>query len=187
MPRIPNRLQDHKRQPKLAWPSDCMVQWGETGMVFGADSMDKAFGADTLEGTLVEMKKGFLYTTAFFEAFPKEPLDTFIRGEGESLDEAEQKCWEEYEKQLNCPNHEYERGKYRGGHGKCKHCDHFKSDVFESLDHCRICGAGTRHEQDINDEWICKKCSPTLPKEKWGKTRHQIEALHLRVQENEDG
>ena len=52
---------------KCDWPEDCFVQGGTSGLVLKGKST---------------------YKTAFFEAFPKNP-DCFVRGEGESLEEAE--------------------------------------------------------------------------------------------------
>ena len=52
---------------KCAWPESCFVQGDNNGVVI-----------NTTEG-----KES--YSTAFFEAFPKEPFSTFIRGEGKDL------------------------------------------------------------------------------------------------------
>jgi hypothetical protein len=88
------------------------VQWGGRGLVFVED--------------------GDNYRTAFFEAFTKEP-DTFIRGEGSSVEEAEADAFQKYERYRACENHEFERRKYRNGAGFCKHCGLFKSQCFEPL------------------------------------------------------
>jgi len=186
MPKIPERLKGSNWQLKQDWPEDCMVQWGETGMVFDSGSLDNAFSQEDSTNLLSELTKGFLYMTAFFEAFPREPLNTFIRGEGDGLDEAEQDCWEKYERQMGCHGHEYERGKYRGGQGKCKHCNHFKSDAFEPMDNCRVCGKPTHYSQDVNEEWVCKECEDKLPEEEWGKNKRLLEDLKRRM-ETDDG
>jgi hypothetical protein len=91
------------------WPHDCFIQCGDSGVVLSK------------EGS---------YRTAFWEAFPRNP-DTFLRGEGATIQEAEQKCFEHYQRILACPTHEFERGKYESGAGICKHCNLFLSNVFE--------------------------------------------------------
>lgn len=53
------------------WPDDCFVQGGGDGIVIVRD--------------------GDNYNTAYFEAFPKNP-DCFIRGEGETMEDAEKRC-----------------------------------------------------------------------------------------------
>ena len=57
---------------KYDW--DCFCQAGEYGLVFSS--------------------KGN-YSTAFFEAFPKKP-ECFLRGEGKTVEEAEEECWQKY-------------------------------------------------------------------------------------------
>jgi hypothetical protein len=96
------------------WPVDCFIQCGDSGVVIGAGEGDS-------------------YRTAFWEAFPRNP-DTFLRGEGATVQEAEQKCFEHYQRILACPGHEFERGKYQNGAGICKHCRLFLSGVFEPTD-----------------------------------------------------
>ncbi len=92
------------------WPHDCFIQCGDSGVV-----IDKEDGN---------------YRTAFWEAFPRSP-DTFLRGEGDTVQEAEQKCFAHYQRILTCAAHEFERGKYENGAGICKHCKLFLSNVFE--------------------------------------------------------
>jgi hypothetical protein len=92
------------------WPHDCLIQCGDSGVVF-------------VEG-------GDNYQTAFWEAFPETP-STFIRGEGATIQEAEQNCFAQYQRILACPEHEFERGRYESGAGICKHCKLFLSGVFE--------------------------------------------------------
>lgn len=77
------------------------------------------------------------YETAFFEAFPRNP-DTFIRGEGSTIEEAETAAWNKYQKTLVCQNHEY---KYHSdiGHGKCIHCNLFTSYALPNKLCCSVC------------------------------------------------
>lgn len=77
------------------------------------------------------------YTTAFFESFPRKP-DTFIRGEGKTIQEAETAAWNKYQKTLGCQDHEY---KYHSdiGHGKCIHCNLFTSYALPNKLCCSVC------------------------------------------------
>lgn len=99
------------------WPFKCFVQCGGDGLVFEDDD----------KGDLQDIKK-----TAFFEAFPRDP-DTFIRGEGATIEEAEEKAFAKLIKYQACTGHEFERRKYTNGAGFCKHCGLFKSGAFEPL------------------------------------------------------
>src|SRR5690554_1975072 len=89
------------------WPENCFVQCGEKGLVFS---------------------RAGSYRTAFFEAFP----DTFIRGEGSAIEEAEASAWESYQRQLACPGHAYDR---RGDseHGHCRLCGRLQSYAFKPI------------------------------------------------------
>ena len=129
---------------KYAWDDDCSVQCGDSGVVFS--------------------KKGN-YTTAFFEAFPKNP-NTFIRGEGKTIEEAETRAWEQLNKYRNCKNHEFERRDYKNGVGFCKHCGLMKSKAFKPLTKCVICGNPTYYTSDIDGNYYCKKHSKDMPLDK---------------------
>lgn len=101
------------------WPEDIFIQGGERGVVLGGPT-----GA---------------YQTAFFEAFPEDPRSGFMRGEGKTLAEAEEKAWEQYQVWLCCdgkgpqPHGPYERRQYRNGAGFCTRCGIWMSQVFEPL------------------------------------------------------
>lgn len=94
------------------WTKDCFTQCGDSGIVFS--------------------KEGNPYKTAFFEAFPQSPK-TFIRGEGNTIEDAEKDAWQQYAKHIKCDNHEFQRRGYRNGAGFCKHCGLFKSNAFEPI------------------------------------------------------
>ncbi len=99
--------------PQCAWEDDTYVPWGGKGLVL--------------------VKEGESYTTAFFEAFPHNP-DTFIRGEGRTVPEAEQDAWNKFQRIRACPGHEFERRGYTNGCGFCKHCNMSSSKAFEPLE-----------------------------------------------------
>lgn len=110
----PESYRNDNHTPVCAWPEDCYVQWGATGIVF------------------TQQEKGS-YKTAFFEAFPTDPK-TFLRGEGASIEEAERKAFAQFEKHQACANHEFERKGYTNGAGFCKHCGLFASRMFEPIE-----------------------------------------------------
>lgn len=128
---------------QYGWPDDCYVQGGSSGIVFS--------------------KKGN-YRTAFFEAFPNEPK-TFIRGEGETVKEAETQAWEKYQSILNCQTHEFERRGYTNGVGFCKHCGLQKSDAFEPLQYCKVCQQPTNWAVSKKNEWYCEEHLEHMPEE----------------------
>lgn len=110
---------EHKCQNP--WPNDCRVQHGQKGMVF--------------------KKEGGGYVTPFFEAFPNETVTaSYIRGEGETVSEAENNAFSKLSAMLNCKQHEYER--FRDSErGKCIHCNSVKDLVFPPMEKhkCSIC------------------------------------------------
>jgi hypothetical protein len=108
-------------EPHQAWPHDCLIQGGRRGIVLVRD--------------------GEPYRTSFFEAFPD---NTFIRGEGKSLDAAEDAAWSQWERIRTCLGHEYEPRGYHNGAGICRHCGRFASRVFTAEQvgvECAVCGA----------------------------------------------
>ena len=108
------------------WPDDCFIQGGKSGLVVTGVGKPN-------------------YVTAFVEAFPSDP-QTFIRGEGNTVAEAEQAAWEKYQRLTGCAGHEFETRNYRNGGGFCKHCGMFKSDAFtaeELGEFCAECGTPT--------------------------------------------
>ena len=78
------RLNPDGALPVLDWPADCVVQWGDRGIVFDRDGGSRS--------------------TAFFEAFPTEPA-TFLRGEGATVVEAEADAFARFTRQRDCPGH----------------------------------------------------------------------------------
>ena len=100
--------------PRCAWPDDCQVQWGRQGMSF-----ERAPG----EG-------GMMRLVAFFEAIPADG-DTFVRGEGATLEEAEDAAFASYQRYWACPGHTPEKRGYKNGAGFCSRCGLFISGAFE--------------------------------------------------------
>lgn len=126
---------------KQNWREDCFVQCGEEGLVLSKDGD---------------------YFTAFFEAFPKEPK-TFIRGEGNNIEEAELNAWNQLQRFLKCKKHEFERSGYTNGSAICKHCKMFKSKVFEPTTKCTICEKPTNYISDKNDNYYCEEHEYLIP------------------------
>jgi|GEM_PF-5012352 len=125
---------------------NCTCQAGESGIVFSK------------EGN---------YQTAFFEAFPKNP-SCFLRGEGETIKDAEEGCWQKYQKVLAC-SHEMERRDRTDGYGFCKHCS-YSSMVFEPLTKCCKCKIPTAYSRDYKGKYYCKKHCRNKPKDPKGES-----------------
>lgn len=99
---------------QFEWPADCFTQCGDRGVVFITGTVDR-------------------YSTAFFEAFPRNP-DTFIRGEGVDIAAAEADAWHQWQRILACAEHSYDRKGYTNGGGICVHCGLFKMGAFPQED-----------------------------------------------------
>ena len=140
------------------WPDDCFVQGGASGIVFS---------------------RAGNYTTAFFEAFPRNP-NTFLRGEGTTVEDAEDNAWAKHQQYLSCQSptgdHEYETRGYKNGAGFCKHCDMFASKVFNLADIGSVCFiCGTDYYDEVGDRLVCRKhCPPSYSKTE-GSSRGDIE------------
>jgi hypothetical protein len=102
---------------------------------------------------------------AFFEVFSQVP-DTFIRGEGTTIKEAEASAWRKLVKAARCPKHEFERRGYKNGLGFCKHCGMSKSEAFEPAEHCVVCGIACYYSRDTDGNWYCEDHVDQIPDEK---------------------
>ena len=86
------------------------------------------------EEATVQWGHGLIPAVPFFEAFLP---NTFIRGEGESIEEAERKAFSQYLREKNC-SHQWGRQRkngvlYTNGAGWCKKCGAFRSKMFKPI------------------------------------------------------
>lgn len=123
------------------WP--CFVQAGAKGIVYASPT----------------------YETAFFEAFPRNP-NTFLRGEGTTVKDAEDACWKLYQRWISCPGHEWEACGYENGGGFCKHCHSFSGDVIPGPP-CKICQTPTWWSKGTDGSFYCEKCQSHKPLALW--------------------
>ncbi|HEY8937068.1 MAG TPA: hypothetical protein VIM65_17695 [Cyclobacteriaceae bacterium] len=126
---------------KKEWPSDCFTQNGDYGIVLGSKP----------------------YTTAFFEAFPKDC--GFIRGEGDNIEQAEEKAWIRYQSIINCSGHEFDGRGRTDGYGYCKNCSLSKSGALPILNKCKVCNDPTNWRKDFKGKYWCKKHGRLAPKD----------------------
>lgn len=155
------------------WPVDCHIQGGRDGLVVQSESVRAALtdtnkASDLVAGALGAPLLAPHYRTAFFEAFPAKPK-TFLRGEGASLEAAEDSAWAQFQALLSCAPHEFERRQYRTGAGICRRCGMFSSEAFETtLDPCVVCGRNDNRASfgpDRHGRWHCEKCFRSIPEE----------------------
>lgn len=113
------------------WPEDTFVQGGRNGLVVRRKPKP-------------EQKRS--YRTAFVEAH--DEAAGFIRGEGDTLDDAEADAIARYRKAIECPtlaktgSHAWNARGYTNGGAFCDDCNRFGSDVFTAADlnlSCAIC------------------------------------------------
>jgi hypothetical protein len=123
---------------KHAWPEECYLQGGRSGIVFEKGSIERietdpsGLLADTIAAAADIPTAPKHYRTAFVEAFPKvSGYATFIRGEGKTVEDAEDDCWRQYERMVACPKHEFER-RGSGSYGICVHCRLGSTEAFQS-------------------------------------------------------
>jgi hypothetical protein len=124
---------------------DAMVQGGHNGLVINTK--------DTTQS----------YRTAFVEAFID---DTFVRGEGKTLEAADDACWAKIVKQRSCSGHEFTPRSYTNGAGFCKLCGYFESRCFTGEDLgqlCAVCGDGCLEFRIYKTEqWYCSAHYPLV-------------------------
>lgn len=115
-PAIASHLADDPWRPRQRWLRSTTVQWGARGVVVGRSG-----------------------TTAFFEAFPRDGTAGFIRGEGETLEEAEAAAYRKWLLHATCltrDGHRWSRARrladgkvstYTNGGTFCLKCGAFAS------------------------------------------------------------
>src|SRR3546814_7345131 len=111
MPIIANHHAKDDWRPRRAWPDDCYVKWGSRGLVVSRTAPSR--------------------TTAFFEAFPKSGVPGFIRGEGTTVEEAENGAFDQFQRSAEC-EHAWSRRGYRNRGGICRCCNAFAM-IFEPV------------------------------------------------------
>lgn len=115
----------------------CQFDWGDVFVQAGEKG--------------VVVKKEGSYGTAFFEAFP---LDTYLRGEGETVSCAEQKAWEKYQKILSCKQHDLTRIN-DAGRAKCEKCN-YTGDLLDNIKKCSKCKKiGVLFSDPFSNENMC--------------------------------
>jgi hypothetical protein len=139
--RILERFGRFLHECQYPWPTEIFVQGGDHGLVLGKEKC---------------------YSTAFIEAFP---TGTFIRGEGQTVAEAENRCWEKYKTIVACLGHEFERRGRTDGYAYCKHCA-FGGRVLVPLTNCCVCGVATSWTQDTEKKWYCQEHADRIPADK---------------------
>ena len=109
----------------------------------------------------------------YIEAFPDvNGIGTYIGAHGNSFEECENILWEEYQRYLSCPKHEFIRDDgthhYSNGAGVCKHCGLFASNVLEPETQCDNCCIHTANLSPIlRDNKIQYLCEDCYSKAKW--------------------
>ena len=173
------------------WPDNCFIQGGD-GIVLAKGGMEAAFtdpakAQEAIAAGLGLVNPAGSYRTCFFEAFPRSP-DTFLRGEGASLAEAEDACWRKWQAVLACPGHDYERRNYRSGAGICRHCGMFCSSAFATtLDPCVVCGedrARSSGGPDRHGRWRCKRCFPAIPEDDKSYIHKQMDSMKITMKDD---
>jgi len=112
--RIPRNIANTSAFSTHPWDPLTFVQGGARGVVFSADGARR---------------------TAFVEAFSR---GTFLRGEGTTIEEADDACWAKLQQIEACPaapdHGPFERRDYLNGVGYCTRCNFRFSGVFEPLE-----------------------------------------------------
>lgn len=98
--------------PSEEWGPECFVQWGDRGVVISDNAPPRG--------------------TAFFEAFPKSGSG-FIRGEGETVAEAEDAALGKRRRELACDGHRWGRRGYTNGLCFCTRCGATSSNVMKPI------------------------------------------------------
>jgi hypothetical protein len=145
---------------KQEWPEDCFVQCGGNGIVLTegsiSDIKDTEDAVDVLKAVAGRPNNKKHYRTAFFEAFPKTP-SCFLRGEGGTVEEAEESCFKKFQKILSCSHTEFDRRGREDGYAFCKTCP-YSGTLLAPLTTCTQCEKPTHEHQDAEKRWHCDPC-----------------------------
>lgn len=101
----------------------------------------------------------------FLEVYP--PGASFIRGNGATPEESEDRAWASFQRALHCDGeheHLWEPRGYTNGAGFCRWCSTFASRVFTGEDlgqFCAVCGDPTTHGTDSDKAPRCELHMPT--------------------------
>lgn len=86
------------------------------------------------ENCMVQWGHGLVPAVPFFEAFP---VGTFIRGEGETIEDAERSAFAQYQRDVSCRHlwgrHRPGHGTYLNGAAFCRKCGGFRSRMFPEI------------------------------------------------------
>lgn len=104
----------------------------------------------------------------FFECFPRNP-NSYIRAESKvSLADAEQKCWELYQRFVNCGEHDWDRRGREDHCAYCSKCGSFGSGVVVPLHNCDTCGKPTTaHQGEVSGKYWCSEHFKDMPLSDW--------------------
>lgn len=143
---------------KKSWSEDIFCQCGGDGVVFTEGSLEKTLTdpketSEAIKTVLGDKSNKKHYRTAFFEAFPNNP-SCFIRGQGQTIEEAEEQAWTKYEKIISCTNHEWDRKERSDGYAYCLKCP-LSGSFLEPLTKCVVCQTPTAKYTDKNENHHC--------------------------------
>lgn len=171
------------------WPADCFCQCGDSGIVLGGNgSLNDVLAAENpLTEIASQAANPTSYITAFFEAFPKPPTATFIRGEGKTIEEAELDAFTQYQRFAACDHSMgYDRRTYTNGAGFCRGCGMFKSKVFEPTTTCCICNIPTDYSNDTVNNYYCEAHVHLMPEENKSDMHRMMDRWRKKKQEGKN-
>lgn len=146
-------------ETKLNWNKDLTMQCGEKGIV-------------------ASLSRNQSYITAFFEVFLKSPK-TLIRGEGKTIEEAENNAWSKFEKISNCSHNFIRVDNTRDA--VCNKCQVKSFNYFIPESKCFSCGKEHSDFVAYDYNYYCRK--HYLEKESF--ILHEKEKLKI-IEENKN-
>ena len=140
--------------PACDWPADSRIQFGQ------------------------DISRTF----AFFEVFMEAPDPRFHRGEGATVEAAEQAAWASLLRWRACDHEWVRRDGGKAGStdtcGRCVKCRQVQTSMFPPMTTCRVCGVATSARMDRNDDFLCEEHGhwSVLPRELW-RERHWTDQM----------